>query len=417
MPMKIPSVNSILFDERIKKYINRYGRGVVVNFIRTALQDIKREKKISEDVIGTILERIERLVFQRCIINATGDPLSNLLINEALKPIEYKSNLIDKDDILYSLRSISEHLFNGRQIVFLNNLSSALSFIRSIYFDREVGVLIATRDIFRIDGFEIDSAIKEAGFELIEVGCSNKVHLRDYQNAIDSASDCPVRVILTASSPRMELAGFVKTTDIEEIDNLVKEKKIIYIHILSDSLPVSPKPGLIEDRFILSHLLKKTKGFIITETSGLMGLPKSSLLIYERDFANINPYGKGYQNYLIEPVLLVNILLSLYNYFNDDIIEKNIVLKCIDRDRDELIRIAKKIVKIFKVFDEKVEIVEDRVFLIGFIRDRVYIKIRENELINRLNIGGVVLGNINNNEVFDVRCVFDNDVDLLKRRI
>jgi L-seryl-tRNA(Ser) seleniumtransferase len=416
--MKIPSVNKILSEDRLKDAINKFGRGVVVTAIRSALDELRKSKKVIGDIVDFVLEYIDAMLFQRYVINATGDPLSQSVINESIEPVIHPVSMIDFRDILDGLKSVSEHLFNSRQIIFLTNLTSALSIIRHVCFgDGKVGAIIATRDIFRVDGFDIDSAIRDSGFELIEVGCSNKVHLYDYKNAIDGASGCHVGVIITTSSPRLELTGFVKTTDIEEIDNLAKERDILHIHIMSDSLPVSPLTGLIQDEFILSHLLKKIDGFIITETSDLMSLPKSSLLIFNKGSMKVDINYRNYSDYTIEISQLVNILLSLYNYYNEDIVEKNLVLKCLNRDKEELQVVMDKVKKIFKPFDKKIEIIKDRTFLIGQERDRFYIPIRNKGLLVKLNELSVILGNEDGLNIFDVRCVFDKDIDFLKRRL
>ncbi|MGQ9706249.1 MAG: hypothetical protein ACUVWP_04505 [bacterium] len=416
--MRIPSVNKILSDERLKSYIDKYGSGVIVNSIRTALFDIKKSKEISGDIVDKIVEVIDRLLFQRHIINATGDPLSNLIVNEPMKLVVQRNNIVDKRDISDSLKSISENMFNGRQILFLNNLSSALLMIKSKFFgDEKIGALIATRDIFRLNGFEIEDAIKGAGYELVEVGCSNKVHLRDYENASKSYKDNPIGVIITTSSPRIEFSGFIKSTDIEEIGNLAKGENVIHIYIVSDSLPSLPVQGLIKDEFILSSLIKRVEGFIITRTSGLISVFDSILLINRKDSKDLDISNVRYSNLMVDEVRLINIISGLYNYYNNDIVEKNFVLRCLNRDREELKTAIDKVKISFKKIDRRVDVLEDSKFIFGQKRCRFYIPIRNKELQIKLGQLGVIFGYECGKCIFDVRCVFNDDIDYLMRRI
>ncbi len=417
--MKIPSVNKVLSDERLKNSIGEFGRGVVAVAVREALDRIRKGKPEGEvDIISLVIETLDRLIGRRYIINATGDPLSPVIVNNPLEPVSPFLRQVSVEDIKLLRSVVSENLFMGRGVLFLNSLTSALLVLKQVIFKgRRVRAVIATRDVIRYDGFDVEVSLDDAGYEVVEVGCTNKVHLYDYEQALTDEAGNRADIILTVSTPRATITGYKDSPSLDKIGDMADSNGIQYIHIISDSIPASPEPGIIPDDFVLRTILKRIKGVVITRTSGLMGLPDSFLMLYDIKRLRVDENDNTIRSYILSEICVLDILLRVCSYLNDGILKKHSVLWSLRRSSEELERLAKVVLEIFIKEDGYAEVVKDSGYIQGMMRDRIYIKLHNKELVKKLEGAGVEFGIIEGEKIFDMRCVSDEDIEYLMRRV
>jgi L-seryl-tRNA(Ser) seleniumtransferase len=149
------------------------------------------------------------------VINATGVLIHTNLGRAPLPesvPLSLSSYLALEYDIatgsrgqrLGPLRERMARMFGAESAVMVNNNAAALLLILSaIAKDREV--IVSRGQLIEIGGsFRLPDVMHASGCRLVEVGCTNRTHLRDYRSAITSDT----AAILSAHQSNFRVVGF-----------------------------------------------------------------------------------------------------------------------------------------------------------------------------------------------------------------
>ncbi len=101
-----------------------------------------------------------------------------------------------------------------------NNAAAVLLMLATFAKDREV--IISRGELIEIGGaFRIPDIMQQAGCKLVEVGTTNRTHLRDYAQAINENT-----FLLKVHSSNYQIVGFTKSVSEEELVQLGQEKNI-----------------------------------------------------------------------------------------------------------------------------------------------------------------------------------------------
>ena len=102
-----------------------------------------------------------------------------------------------------------------------NNAAAVLLMLATFAKDREV--IISRGELIEIGGaFRIPDIMQQAGCKLVEVGTTNRTHLRDYAQAINENT----AFLLKVHSSNYQIVGFTKSVSEEELVQLGQEKNI-----------------------------------------------------------------------------------------------------------------------------------------------------------------------------------------------
>jgi L-seryl-tRNA(Ser) seleniumtransferase len=94
-----------------------------------------------------------------------------------------------------------------------NNASAVLLVLTALAKRRKV--LIARSQLVEIGGgFRIPDVMKQSGAKLFEIGTTNRVHLSDYENAIQEES---IKLVMRAHRSNFQIIGFTSEPTLEEI--------------------------------------------------------------------------------------------------------------------------------------------------------------------------------------------------------
>ena len=237
---QIPAVHRLLDRPEIRRAIDVHGRPSVMEACRTAVGQLRR--RIADgDLDGSafelacdrleadILEIVEGLAGPAYpeVINATGVLIHTNLGRAPLPesvPLSLSSYLALEYDIvtgrrgqrLGPLRARMARMFGAESAVMVNNNAAALLLILSaIAKDREV--IVSRGQLIEIGGsFRLPDVMHASGCRLVEVGCTNRTHLRDYQSAITSDT----AAILSAHQSNFRIVGFTTEPPPSEIAGL-----------------------------------------------------------------------------------------------------------------------------------------------------------------------------------------------------
>jgi L-seryl-tRNA(Ser) seleniumtransferase len=138
--------------------------------------------------------------------------------------------------------SYSMNLLLGTEgVCFVNNNASSLFLtLHSLKKNNEVdSVIISRGEIVEIGGsYRLPEIIAETGLKLIEVGTTNKTHIKDYASALKQN---PQSLVLKVHRSNFTISGFVEEVSIKELKALTKEHEALLVHDIGSGLVVEKK--------------------------------------------------------------------------------------------------------------------------------------------------------------------------------
>ena len=138
--------------------------------------------------------------------------------------------------------SYSMNLLLGTEgVCFVNNNASSLFLtLHSLKKNNEVdSVIISRGEIVEIGGsYRLPEIIAETGLKLIEVGTTNKTHIKDYASALKQN---PQSLVLKVHRSNFTISGFVEEVSIKDLKALTKEHEALLVHDIGSGLVVEKK--------------------------------------------------------------------------------------------------------------------------------------------------------------------------------
>lgn len=248
---QLPSVDRLLTSPVALDLSQRYGRELVTEAVRTALDAVrtavlagKESVPMNATIVQEAREWLEALVAPtlRPVINATGvivhtnlgrAPLSPEA-REAMQDVAGGYSTLEYDVAAGERGSRHAHAADllarstGSEaaLVVNNNAAAVLLMLAGLCRDREV--IISRGQLVEIGGgFRIPDVMAQSGAHLVEVGTTNRTHLHDYAAAITDNT----AAILVAHHSNFKVVGFTSEPALEELAALARDHDL---HLLYD---------------------------------------------------------------------------------------------------------------------------------------------------------------------------------------
>lgn len=114
------------------------------------------------------------------------------------------------------VRDLLKKLTGAEDALVLNNAASCVVLTLAAL-SKGKQVVLSRGQMVEIGGsFRMPSIVRESGCRLIEVGCTNKTHLADYEAALSSSTGC----ILRCHTSNFKITGFTEQPALNEIASL-----------------------------------------------------------------------------------------------------------------------------------------------------------------------------------------------------
>ncbi len=159
-------------------------------------------------------------------------------------------------------------------LVVNNNAAAVLLILTALAKDR--AVLIARGQLVEIGGgFRVPDVLRQSGARLVEVGTTNRTHLKDYQDALDD----DVALILRAHHSNFKIVGFTAEPALAELCTL---GRTVVDDLGSGALLDTAVFGLAHEPTVQESL---AAGAALVAFSGdkLLGGPQAGLIVGQRD--------------------------------------------------------------------------------------------------------------------------------------
>ena len=302
---QIPAINKILLLDEIKELMNTYTEVAIKSAIKQYIEEIKQailNEELSEvPSLSKIVGEVARIVEKedknslRRVINATGTILhTNLgrsLLSEKIKEniesvaFNYSNLEFDIDNKKRGSRyvhliDIIKKLTGAEDVLVVNNNAAAVLLTLNTLV-KEQEIIVSRGELVEIGGaFRIPEIIKLSGGVPVEVGTTNKTHLKDYENAITEETGA----LLKVHTSNYKILGFTESVSNEEISYLARENELVSINDLGSGQFVDfSKFGLPYEPTVKEIL---DSGIDIVTFSGdkLLGGPQAGIIVGKKKY-------------------------------------------------------------------------------------------------------------------------------------
>ena len=303
---QLPSVDQLISTEAMEDCITRFGRPLTIEAVRTILGNLRSSYNLGDgipsenELISEILQQLETwtAVTLQNVINATGVILhTNLgrapLSRSALQAVNetsssYSSLEYELDKGRRGSRSIHaedylKQLTGAEAALVVNNNAAAVLLILSALSNRRK-VVIARSQLVEIGGgFRIPDVMKQSGAKLYEIGTTNRIHLQDYQNAIDDES---IKLVMRAHRSNFQIVGFTSEPMLGDIVTVAHLAGIPFVDDLgSGTLLDTSDFGLGHEPMIQESLAAEVD-LVCFSGDKLLGGPQAGIILGKSNLVN-----------------------------------------------------------------------------------------------------------------------------------
>lgn len=356
---KLPKVDVLLGDEKIRKLCEEYGRGFVVDCIR---QELERMRGLiaSEDVVQLeeclknfpglvekkILKEIECPLKKVC--NATGiilhtnlgrAPLGKIHLDAAAQAMCSYSNL--EYDLETGKRGkrwthyadvISKIVGTEGAIAVNNNAASLTLIFGALAKGKEV--VVSRGESIEIGGkFRIPEVVEQSGAKLKEVGTTNRTRISDYENAINENTGA----LLKVHTSNYRVVGFTEEASLEEIAQLGKKYNLPVIMDLGSGVLINlEKYGLAHEPTVQEQV-KKGADLVCFSGDKLLGGPQAGIIVGKKEIIQKLEHYPLMRAIRLDKCAIAALTATFREYLDEERAVKNIpVLHMIARPLEEL---------------------------------------------------------------------------------
>ena len=361
---KLPSVDDILANFHNEIRLIPYP--LVLKTIRTTLNEVRQDIRQSRPIdniskhtfnkVQMVLDYLS-LPNLKQVINGTGiilhtglgrAPLSTKLVRGALQNILPYSNVeLDlpsgkRGERNTHVESLVNALTSSEASVVVNNNAAAVLLMLNALADGKE-VIISRGEQVEIGGsFRIPDVIEKSGCKMVEVGTTNKTHLKDYSNAITSETGA----ILVAHTSNYKVMGFTESVDLTALSVLASKKKIpLILDLGSGAIADLKKIGLPHEPTVQSYI---RSGANVVSFSGdkLLGGPQVGIICGKKNLIRKVHNNPLYRALRCDKFSYAILEATLRTYQTSECIRKeNLTISLFNRSQSELIKIGKKILK------------------------------------------------------------------------
>ena len=301
---RIPAVGRILSSPRLSEISSLYPRNLVLKAVHQVLEGLRIQVESGHPDVDRDLFSLDRILGEvkksagllsapslRPLINATGvvvhTNLGRSLLAEPvlrkLGPIaggysnlEYDLSQGKRGSRYSHVEGILKELTSAEAAMVVNNNAAAvLVALDTLARDREV--IVSRGQLVEIGGaFRIPDVMRKSGARMIEVGTTNKTHLRDYEGVIGPETG----LLLKVHQSNFQVVGFTQQVNTVDLVNLGRRYSIPVMEDLGSGCLVdfSRYGGTLKEPTV-SEVLAQGVDLVTFSGDKMLGGPQAGIIL------------------------------------------------------------------------------------------------------------------------------------------
>jgi L-seryl-tRNA(Ser) seleniumtransferase len=166
----------------------------------------------------------------------------------------------------------------------VNNCAGAVLLALAAVAER-APVIVSRGELVEIGGgFRVPDVVAQSGSALIEVGTTNRTHLRDYEQALSDHPDA--RVILRTHPSNFRMTGFTSAPPLEALAHLAHARGLLLVEDLGGGALVDLSPYGIPDEPMVQASLRAGVDLVLFSGDKLLGGPQAGIAAGRRDLVD-----------------------------------------------------------------------------------------------------------------------------------
>jgi L-seryl-tRNA(Ser) seleniumtransferase len=338
----LPKVDDLLNHDKIQNLTQSVSRQIVVDAIREKTEELRRWILNATDMdlpsidIEMVIDEITQSVLTyhamnlKRVINATGVILHTNLgraplyegikdqvwdIAENYSTLEFNVVTGKRGSRYDHVEELMTRLIGCESALVVNNNAAAVLLILSTM-AKGKEVIVSRGELVEIGGsFRVPEIMEQSGAELVEVGATNKTHLRDYQKSIVEGK---TGALLKVHTSNFRILGFTDEVSLTELVKLGHEHDIPVIHDLGSGALIDFCQFGITDEATVADSVASQADIICFSGDKLMGGPQAGIIIGKKSYIDQmkkNPLTRAFR---IDKLTLAALEATLRLYFDPE---------------------------------------------------------------------------------------------------
>jgi L-seryl-tRNA(Ser) seleniumtransferase len=353
---QLPSVDKLLQSQPAAALIAQFGRTLALQALRFTLDEIRARFAKTEtipaeaEILAEAAAKLEAWAAPslRPLINASGviihtnlgrAPLSQAAIQAATSVslgysnLEYDLEKGQRGSRLIHAEALLVRLTGAEAALVVNNNAAAVLLALTALAKRRRALIARTQLVEIGGGFRIPDVMTQSGTKLVEIGTTNRVHLRDYQQAI---AEQPIQLVMRAHRSNFAIIGFHTEPSLAEVAEVAHTAGLPVLEDLGSGTLLDTAPyGLAHEPTVQESL---AAGADLVSFSGdkLLGGPQAGILVGRKDLLEKlkkHPLARAVR---ADKLCLAAISATLLHYLKDEAIRQIPVWRMIAAPESEL---------------------------------------------------------------------------------
>jgi L-seryl-tRNA(Ser) seleniumtransferase len=380
---KLPSVDEVL--QNYNGTLIGAPHKLIVKTVRSIIQKHRKSILSGENINNlpqSTYDAAEKELTQLCtfnlnpVINGTGivlhtglgrSPISKEILQGAIESVYPYTNIElqirsgKRGERNHHVEKLLNSLTSSESSLIVNNNAAAVLLMLNAVSEGK-DVIISRGQQVEIGGsFRIPDVIEKSGCNMVEVGTTNKTHLKDYESAIHKNTGA----ILVAHTSNYKVIGFTKNVELAELATLAKRKRVPLLVDLGSGAIADFSNFDMQSEPTVSTYLKAGVHAVSFSGDKLLGGPQAGIICGKKNLIK-----KMHQNALYRALrcdkLTFAILEKILRTYSSakDITSDNLAVQLLSRDGSDLEKMGESIlagVRKSYIGKHRIELVESKV--------------------------------------------------------